>query len=931
VTAKPEASNDEEISALHCTKALLKAGANPAIKNKWGNTLLHSAIRAEQPEIVKLLCGIADFDINVPNREGITPYNYVAYDSVEDFVDEEGNCIHGPNHAIFGEETDDEISNNRRKRKKNNQKRAHNSATTTSSAQNSLPSRSIRKRGAYGSLHSSCIERSEGAKQLLQGQIESKRARSKRYLFEALLLRAVAKDPSGDLDQIIDLLAERRKLFESQRYRIWPLDYRNNYLLTPQHVAVMYEDDSTKILQTLLDYGLDFDIPSMATGFQPVHEAANVGNAEAVQLLYRNNYNAIEENDGYSCLTLCGDHDNGHKVAQYLLRHESTEVNHHDKHGNTALHWAVFRCNIPLIKVLLKHKSIHIFCRNKWGNSPMHYAFYRAWKSLKHLECLQLLFDHGLTAHEPLNEINQAPRDVLAGYNTSKGIVVAQAAKLDDPKAAGRIIKEYLAQQQALIAANPGNGAESPNKKAKGRGRKANSSNLQRNNSNSNSNGNQKENKEEAKESPNEEVRMEEETKAEENQANGGTKHESQDNTQADNDNATNNQPPQLPPPSLNSALSVKLNGNSQPKSGLEEEISAISAMLAGDIFYSCDDISFGQENVKIPLINTIDNKPLELHYISEVVPHENVIFPVFRAATEDTARMAVSRCSCTDDCLDANKCACLNVYAAKQEKLKMDIINKTSNNKKEGNHDSENHYNNNHNSKQFDSNRAFPYNVIKERNPASSTARSTYLSANCSTIETLVECSDLCGCPPSCSNRVSERGVLVNMQIYKTPNKGWAARAMEDIPQGTFISEYVGELISEEEAQKRMREEYDVAGIHYLFAIRDSKYVLDPFRKGNVSRLYNHSCQPNITKLQVYRTHHQDASGKGGVDSIAYSSNSGDHNAVRNCPRMVFVAARDIAKGEELCISYDYEQLEHPGGCLVCYCGSSNCCYNLV
>ena len=40
-----------------------------------------------------------------------------------------------------------------------------------------------------------------------------------------------------------------------------------------------------------------------------------------------------------------------------------------------------------------------------------------------------------------------------------------------------------------------------------------------------------------------------------------------------------------------------------------------------------------------------------------------------------------------------------------------------------------------------------------------------------------------------------------VRIQVFKTRYKGWAVRALERVPSGTFVCEYVGEAIFTNEA----------------------------------------------------------------------------------------------------------------------------------
>ncbi len=53
--------------------------------------------------------------------------------------------------------------------------------------------------------------------------------------------------------------------------------------------------------------------------------------------------------------------------------------------------------------------------------------------------------------------------------------------------------------------------------------------------------------------------------------------------------------------------------------------------------------------------------------------------------------------------------------------------------------------------------------------------------------------------------------------QIFRTKHKGWGVRSTDPISKGTFVCEYVGEVITSEEAERR-GVEYDAAKTSYLF-----------------------------------------------------------------------------------------------------------------
>ncbi|KAI8319417.1 SET domain-containing protein, partial [Martensiomyces pterosporus] len=80
-----------------------------------------------------------------------------------------------------------------------------------------------------------------------------------------------------------------------------------------------------------------------------------------------------------------------------------------------------------------------------------------------------------------------------------------------------------------------------------------------------------------------------------------------------------------------------------------------------------------------------------------------------------------------------------------------------------------------------------------------------------------LMECGPKCQCGNKCTTKVVQRGSNVLFEIFRAELKGWGVRAKGVILKGTFITEYVGEVISFEEAERRGMEDTAV-GLTYLF-----------------------------------------------------------------------------------------------------------------
>ncbi|XP_017871984.1 PREDICTED: LOW QUALITY PROTEIN: serine-rich adhesin for platelets [Drosophila arizonae] len=168
-----------------------------------------------------------------------------------------------------------------------------------------------------------------------------------------------------------------------------------------------------------------------------------------------------------------------------------------------------------------------------------------------------------------------------------------------------------------------------------------------------------------------------------------------------------------------------------------------------------------------------------------------------------------------------------------------------------------------------------------------------------------IFECNDVCGCNQlSCKNRVVQNGIRVPLQIVECeePTKGWGVRALVNVPKGTFVASYTGEILTAHEADRRTDDSY--------YFDLDNGHCIDANYYGNISRFFNHSCEPNILPVRVFYEH-QDY----------------------RFPKIAFFACRDIESGEEIC--YDYgekfwraEQRSSQRGGAGCKCLTASCKY---
>ncbi|CAM4952280.1 unnamed protein product [Rotaria socialis] len=159
-------------------------------------------------------------------------------------------------------------------------------------------------------------------------------------------------------------------------------------------------------------------------------------------------------------------------------------------------------------------------------------------------------------------------------------------------------------------------------------------------------------------------------------------------------------------------------------------------------------------------------------------------------------------------------------------------------------------------------------------------------------------ECLPDCVCGVKCSNqKIRKNQWCKHVDVFDTGKYGQGLRAMAPIAKGTFLCEYVGEIITEERFHERMANLYSKDEHHYTMKLTQN-LVIDAYRMGGIARFANHSCSPNC-EFQKWT-----------VDGLQ---------------RMCMFSLRPIKAGEELTYDYNFEcfnlQAQQP-----CYCESQKC-----
>ncbi|KAJ1032968.1 hypothetical protein NDA16_000247 [Ustilago loliicola] len=136
-------------------------------------------------------------------------------------------------------------------------------------------------------------------------------------------------------------------------------------------------------------------------------------------------------------------------------------------------------------------------------------------------------------------------------------------------------------------------------------------------------------------------------------------------------------------------------------------------------------------------------------------------------------------------------------------------------------------------------------------------------------------------------------------LKFAKSPIHDWGLYAMEYIPAGDMVIEYVGEVVRQQVADNREKQ-YERQGNFstYLFRV-DDDLVVDATHKGNIARLMNHCCTPNCNAKIL---------------------------TVNGEKRIVLFAKSPIKAGEELTYDYKFQSSGDDEDAIPCLCGSDGC-----
>ncbi|KVI08020.1 histone-lysine N-methyltransferase family member SUVH9-like [Cynara cardunculus var. scolymus] len=141
-----------------------------------------------------------------------------------------------------------------------------------------------------------------------------------------------------------------------------------------------------------------------------------------------------------------------------------------------------------------------------------------------------------------------------------------------------------------------------------------------------------------------------------------------------------------------------------------------------------------------------------------------------------------------------------------------------------------------------------------------------------------IFECGPHCNCPPSCQNRVSQKGIRNRFEVFRSRETGWGVRSLDLIPAGSFICEYTGVVLTRQQAQlftmngdnlvypnrfgERWAEWGDLSQIFTDYvrpsypSIPPLDFAIDVSRMRNVACYMSHSSCPNVLVQLVLYDH---------------------------------------------------------------------------
>uniref|UniRef100_A0A8C7C911 [histone H3]-lysine(4) N-trimethyltransferase n=1 Tax=Oncorhynchus kisutch TaxID=8019 RepID=A0A8C7C911_ONCKI len=192
--------------------------------------------------------------------------------------------------------------------------------------------------------------------------------------------------------------------------------------------------------------------------------------------------------------------------------------------------------------------------------------------------------------------------------------------------------------------------------------------------------------------------------------------------------------------------------------------------------YYYIRDITNGHEDIPLSCVNEIDiTPPPDVAYSKERIPEDGVFI--------NTSPEFLVGCDCTDGCRDKSKCSCHQLTLQATACTPGAQINHTA---------------------------GYTQKRLEECLPTG-----------------IYECNKRCKCcSQMCTNRLVQHGLQVRLQLFKTQNKGWGIRCLDDVAKGSFVCIYAGKILTDDFADKEgleMGDEY-FANLDHIESVENFK-----------------------------------------------------------------------------------------------------------
>ncbi|KAM9851535.1 histone-lysine N-methyltransferase SETDB1-B-like [Aulostomus maculatus] len=243
--------------------------------------------------------------------------------------------------------------------------------------------------------------------------------------------------------------------------------------------------------------------------------------------------------------------------------------------------------------------------------------------------------------------------------------------------------------------------------------------------------------------------------------------------------------------------------------------------------FYYFPDITAGNEDIPLSCVNEIDNTPPpKVAYSKERIPEDGVFI--------NTNLDFLVGCDCTDGCRDKSKCSC--------HQLTLQATACTP-------------------GAQVNPNAGYLYKRLDECLPTG-----------------IYECNKQCKCcAQMCTNRLVQHGLQVRLQLFKTQNKGWGIRCLDDVAKGSFVCIYAGKILTDDFADKEgleMGDEY--------FANLDHIESVENFKEGYESEAHcsdSEGSGVDMSRLKIQPSSLSSSNPMGRPKKAQSPSSSGESN----------------------------------------------------